>query len=180
MRAALAFVLFLGTCAALFPLATRIADPMTHAPMASQPHRLFPVLVMAGDVPWIVKTTDPGALPPLPRHVSYLVPREGEAAIERSLSERHLPASGGHWRLRVEQLGAGRQEIELYWISDGYAGGAYEATATTIVPKYRKVTGPGFAFVVLGTAVGMAVLLWLPVAAVVWYRARRMPQRTIL
>jgi hypothetical protein len=159
VRKLLVALLFLGTCAALFPLAIRVADPMTHLPVTSRPGVPFPVLVIDGGVPAIV-TVDPGAVPPLPRGASYLVPRGREAEVERRLNAGDT--RDGSWRLRVEHLGPARQHIELYWISDGYFGGAYEATATAIVPRYRKLTGAGFAFIVLATATGMALLVWVP------------------
>ncbi|MCU1227650.1 MAG: hypothetical protein JWO97_534 [Acidobacteria bacterium] len=65
------------------------------------------------------------------------------------------------WVLNVKRIGPERQRIELYWMNDGYRGGAYEATATSIAPLYRKLAGPLFAAVFGGLATLMSAALWL-------------------
>jgi hypothetical protein len=74
----------------------------------------------------------------------------------------------------VRRLAPQRQHIELYWMSDGYSGGAYEATAASFIPRYRKITGPGFAFVFGGIAILINTAIWMAGAlAFRWWRRSR-------
>jgi hypothetical protein len=153
-------LLFLGSCTALLPLARRIADPRTHVPVERLPEGQFPVVVFRGDAARVEFLRDLRHLPELDAHSSYLVPAAKEEAVQRALNDRVPPHADGMWVLDVRQLAPDRQHIELYWMQDGYAGGGYEATRRTIAPRYRKITGPGFAFVFGGVAVLINVGIW--------------------
>jgi len=45
-------------------------------------------------------------------------------------------------------------------MGDGYYGGVYEATETTITPLYRKIAGPGLAYIAMGYAIAMNLAGW--------------------
>jgi hypothetical protein len=62
----------------------------------------------------------------------------------------------------------------LCLVNDGYFGSVYEATATTIRPMYRKITGPGFAFVFGGLALLMNTALWIAIALLVRYLPKKL------
>lgn len=153
-------LVFLGSCAALLPLGTRLADPMTRVPVDALPDARFPIVVVSGDDARVQYLDDVRRVPPLPAGASYLIPPGRDVAIERQLNASHRPAAEGGWRLRVRHLAPERQHIELFWIHDGYSGGAYEATRTSVSPRYRKHTGPGFAFVAAGIALLINAVMW--------------------
>jgi hypothetical protein len=157
-------LLFLGSCAALVPVGMTIADPMTHIRVDSL-DRPFPVLVMTGDVPRVRPIDDLRRVPKLPSGSTYLIPAGQEDVIETQLNEHLPPHAEGGWVLRVRRLAPQRQHIELYWMNDGYSGGAYEATASSFLPRYRKMTGPGFAFVFGGIASLINLVMWTVVLA---------------
>ena len=150
----------------------RIADPLTHVPLASLPDAPFPILLVDKGVPRIVILDDGHNLPPLKAGQTYLVAQGEAERIEDQLQQRQPSRSGG-WELRVEQQTADRQRIELYFVDDGYSGGAYDDTATRITPKYRKRTGPGFAFIASAVAFAMSAALWLPIAFYLRLRSRK-------
>ena len=166
-------LLFLGTCFALLGPSERLANPTTNAPLLEGLD--YPVLVMHGRMPSILITSDPSHVPPPPAGASYLVP--DAAAVERYLREHQPPEFEGVWVVHVKPLAPGRQQIELYLRRDGYRGLVYEATAASIKPKYRKITGPGFAFIFGGIATAISLAIWLPVWIVVrlaqWRRRSR-------
>jgi hypothetical protein len=166
-------VLFVATCAQLLAPAARVVDPMTHIPVGSMPEEAFPVLVMRVGVPHVALVRDVRALPPLLPGESYLVPDGEDERIEQKLRAAQQGERFGVWKLRVQRLAAGRQEIELFWASDGYHGGGYEATATAVAPKYRKVTGPGFALFFGGLALLVNIVLWSPVVLLAWLLQQR-------
>jgi hypothetical protein len=78
------------------------------------------------------------------------VPEGKERDIEQYLNVHQPPAGDSGWVLRVERLAPDRQRIELFLMGDGYFGGAYDATQHAVTPHYRKLTGPGFAFIAIG------------------------------
>jgi hypothetical protein len=166
-------ILFLGTCAPLLPVSMRLVDPMTHRPLSAPPAE-FPVLVMTGERAHIERIDDVNR-PPVARPGStYLVPLAKVDEIQQQLHEpEHRVADDGGWLLRVEGRGANRQRIELVWLAEGFFGGVYDASPTTITPLYEKLTGPGFALVFGPLATGLNVLLWLPVWLVLLWRRRR-------
>ncbi len=165
-------LLFLGSCAALLPLGMRIADPMTHRRVDAL-NTSFPVLVMTGDIPRVQLIDDLQRVPQLSPGSSYLIPAGQDDVIEKQLSERLPPNADGGWVLRVRRLTPQRQHIELYWMADGYSGGAYEATASSFLPRYRKITGPGFAFVFGGIAFLVNLAMWaVGTLAIRWWWSR--------
>ncbi|HET7436051.1 MAG TPA: hypothetical protein VFN10_15180 [Thermoanaerobaculia bacterium] len=155
-------VLFIGSCTALIKPATRLADAKTIVPLAAAPDRPFPLLVLRNGVPEIVRVTDLRAIPPLPAGTTYLVPEGAEESIARRVTPPH---ADGRWVLHVQRLAPAQQRIELYWMHNGYAGGIYDATATHVMPRYRKITGPGFAFIVLRIAAGISLAICAAVVA---------------
>ena len=169
-------LLFLGSCAGMVPVSMRLLDPMTRSPIGdfAMP---FPVAVVASERASVKMVRSANGFADPGDGQSYLIPDGQDGAIERQLRERD-PLGNRHatWVLRVGRLSASRQRIELYRFGDGFWGGVYEATATQITPLYRKVTGPGFAFVfgplALGLNLGLWGMLWLIRR---WYvrRARR-------
>ena len=165
-------LLFIGSCGALLPAGMRIADPMTHK-RVDLLNRPFPVLVMTGGVPRVQRIEDLRRVPKLPPGSSYLVPAGQDDVIEMQLNEHLPPLAEGGWVLRVRRLTPQRQHIELYWMNDGYSGGAYEATASSFSPRYRKITGPGFAFVFGGVALLINLMIWTVVTVAIGWGWRR-------
>jgi len=151
---------------AFVPAGVSLTDQMTHRPIDSVPGERFPVLVMTGNEPRVRFLDE--LHPRLPAGSSYLVPPGREDAIEAAINR-----DGGSWTLDVRHLGPGRQHIELVWVDDGYDGGGYEATHNAVIPRYRKITGPGFGIVVGGAALGINALLWVSILLVLRWRRRR-------
>jgi hypothetical protein len=171
-RGLLFAILFAGTCGAMLRPAIRISDSQTHYPIDWQPARSFPLIVMNGHTPNLVIAKNPHQIPPLPAGSSYLIPSGADRAIQDRLNERLHDPNDGMWVLNVERIEPQRQRIELYWMNDGYSGGAYEATATSITPLYRKLAGPLFAAVFGGLAALMSAALWL----IIGFLIRRLRQ----
>lgn len=154
-------LLFLGTCCGFVPLGSKIADPTTNRPLAFLPEARFPILVMRGGEPHVALVNDVRRIPPLPPGSSYLVPAGREKAIEAAITAQAPRDWDGSWKLRVKPLTPQRQRIELFRIHDGYRGGAYDATTTSVTPRYRKFTGPGFALVAGEVAFVVNAAAWL-------------------
>ncbi len=169
-------VLFLGTCSALVPLSFRLTDPMTDVPLGTVPSLDLPVVVVTGTRAEVILTKYPFRVPSIAKGSSFLVPKGKEKAIEQYLRDHENPHAEGGWWLRVKQLGSDRQRIELFWVNDGFRGGAYEATAATVTPLYQKFTGPGFGIAVAVVAFCGNALLWALALGLLWlYRRKRRP-----
>ena len=170
-----ALVLFLGSCVGFLRPAAKLADPMTHWPVDHQNLRgPFPVVVVRENEAWVEQPNDPHSVPPPPPGASYLIPLDRVRDIERYLRDHDAVHKESDWFLNVTSLSPDRQKVELILLGDGYWGGVYEATATTVSPLYRKVTGPGFSFIVGCLAILMNVAAWVLVVAGTWlYRRKR-------
>jgi hypothetical protein len=144
-------ILFAGSCTALLPVGMSIAEPMSHWPVDVVHAAPFPVVIMTAGVPRVHVVRDVRHMPILPAGSSYLIPPGKDEVVEAAL---------GGWILTVRRLTPERQLIDLYWMDDGYSGGGYEATASSVSLRYRKVTGPGFAFVFGGIALSINLVLW--------------------
>jgi hypothetical protein len=166
-------LLFMGSCVALIPAGMKIADPLTIEPIGRWDGTRFPVVLMTGDTPRVVFMTKASdfAVPP-PAGSSYLIPSGKDRAVEAALNRQRPPDVGGRWVLHVARPSPDRQKIELYSMNDGYRGGGYEATNTTVTPRYRKITGPGFGCVAGGVAILINAALW-SLAALVFRVVRR-------
>ena len=92
-------------------------------------------------------TDTPRDVPPPPAGASFLIALDQVERVERQLREHDTVHRDSAWVLRVKQISPDRQKLELFLSGDGFQGGVYEATANTATAQYRKVTGPGFAFV---------------------------------
>jgi hypothetical protein len=170
-------LLFLGSCVSLTPVSMRLAAPMTHSPLSAPPAE-FPVLVVTGERVHIERIDDVSQPPVAKPGSTYLVPLAKVREFQQQLQEpAHRVTDDGGWVLRVEELAPNRQRIDLVWMADGFRGGVYDATPTTITPLYEKLTGPGFAFVSMPIALALNTLLWLPVWLVLLWRRRRRRQR---
>lgn len=160
-------LLFVATCTPLLKPAAQMTDSYTHVPIDREPQRTFPLVVMTRNMPHLVMAETAHQIPPLPAGSSYLIPIGADRAIQDRLNEQ-IPNRDGGWKLDVERITPGHQRIELYWLNDGYSGGAYDATATSITPLYWKITGPGYAFIFGGPAMLMTAALWLMVALLIY------------
>lgn len=166
-------VAFAGSCIGFLGPAAHLADPLTHRPLDGSFQEPFPVLVVEGDKASVGMLQDPHRIPRPPNGASYLVPLGKERALERYVNEHERAKHDSGWVLNVKRPAPDRQRIELYLMGEGYWGGAYDATAETVTPQYRKITGPGFAFIVGAYSLVMNVILWGVAAIVVWLFARR-------
>ena len=149
------------SCAALVLPSFELAQPFTHLPVdrLSDPWR---VVVIQGDKAWIQESADPWQVPPPPPGASFLVPPNRTKEIQRYLTDHDdRLRKTWFWVLKVECIDDSRQRIELRSQGDGFRGGVYEATATTARPLYRKLTGPGFAWVAEVLALLINSLLWI-------------------
>lgn len=142
---------------------------MTNVPIRVVPSMRFPVVVMTGSSARVQFLDDLHRIPALPATSTYLIASPSSA--ETQLNAQRPPEAEGIWVLKVRPIAPGRQKIELYSMNDGYRGGAYEATRTTMRPLYYKITGPGFAFVFGGIALLFDVVVWW--AVLVGIRAMR-------
>lgn len=165
-----ALIAFMASCVPFLPLALRLADALTHRSVDLENFRRapFPVVVVSGDQAWAVMSEDPRNIPLPPSGASYLVPLERARDIEQYLRDHDTAKRDSAWVLRVEALSADRQRIELFLMGDGYWGGVYEATSTTITPLYRKITGPGFAFIFGPLAILLNSVAWAIVGGGIW------------
>ena len=174
--AVLAPIAFVGSSTVMLPKAFRIAEPMTHTPI-DEFDGPFPILVVSGNEASVVMSETPYEIPLPPAGASYLVPIDRVDEIERYIRAHDTTLGDSAWVLDVKQLSADRQRIELYRMGDGFWGGVYEAMPEAIVPQYRKVAGPGFAFVFGPLSMAMNAALWglgfLVFLAVRWYRRAR-------
>jgi hypothetical protein len=159
---------FLASCAALIPVATHLTDSMTLAPVDQAYPFPFPILVVRGTEASVEEVDHPRDVPPPPPGASYLVPTGRVEAVERYLREHDTTHHKSSWVLRVASISSDRQRIELFLLGDGYWGGVYEATATSITPLYRRITGPGYALVFGPLALGLNVMLWGVFATGIW------------
>jgi hypothetical protein len=176
LHAVLGSLAFVASCTALMVPAFPVAEPMTHKPLdLGQPAR-FPILVVEGDRPRVLMLEDPHKIPTLPPGATYLVPAGKDEAFQQYLNDHaeHLPDVG--WMLKVHRSGPDRQRIELFLMGDGFSGGVYDATAHAVTPVYRKLTGPGFAFIVIDLAMLSNLALW-GIGALVYARVRRIVVR---
>jgi hypothetical protein len=152
---------FLGSCVGFLSPAVRIADPMTHRPVVNPAYQPpFPVLVVAGDTAWVSMVEYPYDVPAPPAGASYLVPIAKARELEGYIRSHDTTDEGRSWVLQAKDVSRGRQRIELVRVGDGFWGGVYDATSTTVVPQYRKITGPGFAFVFGPLAFALNLLSW--------------------
>jgi hypothetical protein len=161
-------VAFLGSCVSMIPVATQLTDSMTLAPVDQAYSFPFPILVIRGTEASVEEIDHPHDIPPPPVGASYLVPGGQAKAVERYLREHDSIHPKSAWVLRVAPTSSERQRIELFLMGDGYWGGVYEATATSIAPLYRRITGPGYAFVFGPLALGLNVALWGVLAVSIW------------
>ena len=153
-------IAFVGSCFALTLPAMRLADPLTRHPVETRSPERFPILIMSGDNARVLMLEDPSKVPPLPEGATYLVPDGKEETVRRAINNQWQKGFDSSWVLEVERHGSDRQHIRLYLIGDGYWGGAYDATASNITLRYRKSTGPGFAFIAAGIALLVNAALW--------------------
>lgn len=161
MITVVAAVLFMGSCVAMLPVAVRLADPMTRQPLDSSDGSPFPILVVTGATGRVEMLGNPRQRPVPPPGSTYLVPPGKSEEIEQYLW-RHEPRrdGDGSWTLRVEERSPALQRIELLWSGDGFSGGVYDAESTRVTPLYRKLTGPGFAFMFGPLAIALNLGLW--------------------
>jgi len=157
-RSVVLALLFVGTCFGFTRPAFRLADPMTNVDLRVTPDAAFPILVMEQDKPRIEMLQKP-AIMVAPPGASFLVPSGKESSTEDSLNA-HDGRKDGKWVLRVDHRSAGEEDIELYWMHDGYRGGGYRATSRSATPRYRKLTGPGFGIVAGLVALGLNAVSW--------------------
>jgi hypothetical protein len=153
-------IAFVGSCAVLTPAAMRLADPLTHRSVETRSPEPFPILIVSGDGPRVRMVEDLRNVPALPEGATYLVTPGQEDSFQRALNESWPDRNESGWVLKVEQTAPDRQRIQLYLMGDGYWGGAYDATADSVTPRYRKTTGPGFAFIAVAVALGINTALW--------------------
>ena len=159
---------------AMIPLAVRVADPWTHRPVQyGSSGRGFPVVVVDGDDARVEMVEDPWSVPAPPAGASYLVPSGRVRSVGRSIRANEHARRDREWVLFVEDVSEGRQRVELFLLGDGYWGGAYEATATTVTPLYRKTTGPGFSLVVILAAHILNGAAWGAMLGGWWLYRRR-------
>ena len=168
-----AAVLFMGSCVGMLPLAVRLAEPMTHQPLDSSDASPFPILVVTGATGRVEMLGNPKQRPEAPPGSTYLVP-PGKAQEIQGYLQMHEPRKDrdGGWTLRVEERSPTLQRIELLWLDDGFSGSVYDAEPTRITPLYRKLTGPGFAFVFGPLAIALNLVLWA-VGRLLWRRYRQ-------
>jgi hypothetical protein len=160
LRWTLFMILFMGSCVALVRPASKLADPMTDRPFRASDRTPFPVLVVGNDRSRVQLLDPPYSPPRLEAGESFLVPEDREREVESQLATSQRGVTEGNWTVEVKNIGAGKQQIQLCWVNDGYSGGVYEATSASVRPLHRKITGPGFAFVFGGLAFGMNLVVW--------------------
>jgi hypothetical protein len=158
----LAFAIgFVVSLLLMLRVALWLTDPLTYRPYRDDdPHRDFPALVVTGDEASVMIVDNPHQVSPPASGASFLVPAGKARAIERHIREHDTPDIDAAWVLKVSELSKDRQRIELFRAGDGYWGGVYDATPTTITPLFKKVAGPSFALVFGPLALGLNVALW--------------------
>ncbi len=157
---AIACAAFVATNAAFLPVSLRLTDQFTHCPVGPLGRgNPFPILVLDerhATVKMIERAEDFGTLPG-----SYVVPPGREAAVLTDIRQQDEGLSlDATWTLKVRRSSANRQRIELVRMGDGLWGGVYDATPNGVTPLYRKVTGPGFAFIFGGLGLVLSCCCW--------------------
>lgn len=179
LHAVLGCLAFVGSCTGLMVPAFPLAEPRTHKPLDLGPPIDFPILVVEGDTPRVLQLADPHKIPALPPGATYLVPEGKEAAFQQYFNDQFDPARDAGWVLKVHRTGPDRQRIELFLMGDGFWGGVYDAEATRVTPLYRKLTGPGFAFDVMGLAMLLNLAIW-GIGALIYARVQRWRKKSVL
>ncbi len=104
---------------------------------------------------------------------SFLVPPDRGAWVEEQVRRYPSPTRRASWRIDIRKLANERQRIQLELFGDGIHGVVYEATPTEIVPLYSRLSGSGFALIVMVVNFGLWGLLWGG-AYLAWrFRSRR-------
>jgi len=153
-------LLFVASCFGFVRPASRIADPMTNIPVATIPEASLPIVVMSKGIPHVELKTGSGPFH-VPPNASFLIPSERTSWVEAFLNDHQRVSSEGAWKLRVRTAARNAQDIEIYWVHDGYRGSGYHATATKITLRYRKWTGPGFGIIAGGVAFVLNSVVWI-------------------
>ena len=154
---------------ALFPLSWRLADPLFTRPF--QQSSFDPLLLVCPDrievLYWHDLSKRREQLSRLKCTFQVLPSRQ--RWVENAVRQLQSPApTKSVWLVRIKQLGAENQRIELQLTGDGFAGMIYEVRHGIVTPVNTRLVGPGGAFI----AFGINVLLLLP-WALFWFFARR-------
>jgi hypothetical protein len=100
---------------------------------------------------------------PRPPNAGYTfnVPPDRQARIENQV--RHAPTGDpeGAWSIRIKQLGADRQQIQLERWRDGFTGLIYEARPDRIIPLQSRHAGVLGATIVFYLDLFLWGTLWL-------------------
>jgi hypothetical protein len=152
-------VLLLLSFVGLFPLSARIAHPL--ATRKFDPSLDARILLLWPDHIELRPISTLNDVSPRPRNADYsfLVPKDREDWVRARL-RAFDPRPDANWVIRVKDLSRGRQRIQLEIISDGFWGTVYEADADHITPLGTRLTGPGFAFVVLAVHLVICGSMW--------------------
>lgn len=76
------------------------------------------------------------------------------------------------WVLRVKHVATDIEDIEFYWMRDGYQDSVYRATPASIAMRWRKFTGPGFGIIAGGIAMLIDAVAWSIVIVSIRYLRR--------
>jgi hypothetical protein len=144
------------------PVSWRLADPLFSHPFPKQPVEL-PVLLVWPDHVEIRMLRNLSEVSPIPKDAGYTLSIEPqrqawvEAAVRATPTPRPDKSS---WVIRITQIGAGRQRVDLELLGDGIYGMIYEARSNEIIPLRWRLTGPlGAVFVCMIDAL-LCVIVW--------------------
>ena len=135
----------------------------------------MPVLVLTAGHIEVMANAEVGEYVGAHPDYTFLVPDGQDQALRDQLASWRR-GDGVSRTFRVTRHTPGHQSIEVECRGDGAWVGWYEATDKAIVPKYVKLYGPGFIFLVLSVAGLLTGLIWF-VGARVWRGARGLSGR---
>ena len=144
-------VFLLTSFVALFPLSSRLADPLFTHPFLTGWQYEYPVLLLWPDhveLRWFQNVSE---VSPIPKGAGYTfrVPPERQTWVEHAIRSTASPNGSAAWVIQIQQIDSARRRIQLELLGDGITGIVYEAEEDKIIPLKSRLAGPAGAFAVL-------------------------------
>src|SRR5437867_5640043 len=137
----------------LFPISVRVADPAFTHPFRTGWQYSYPVLLIWPDHVEMRWFRDLSEVSPRPKDAPYTFSVEParQQWVEEQVRSTRLPKGiDAGWVIKVKQIGASKQRIQLEVLGDGIDGLIDEAHPDAIVPLNSRLTGPAGSMIILG------------------------------
>ena len=174
-------ILLLGSCGGLLPVSWRLSDPLLNRPF--DPALPLHVLLVWPERVEIRRAEGLSEVSPRPVDATYqfMIPVDRRAWVESEVRRHPSPHPDAYWLLRVLEFGPDRQRLQLELFGDGIRGIVYEATDREIIPLHSRLTGAGFAYIVMKVNFWLWSALWVMIyiGIRVWRRRRLAPSEQL-